>query len=434
MRYIIFLFLFVFSLFGGEFKLKHWENGLTFGAYLNKYNIDATTLFKKIAPDDMRFLSSIEGDAPYFENVKDGELQETLIPLGEEMQIYIYKDNNGYSFDIVPIKYKIINDTVTVNIEYGCYNDLKKAVNNPHLATYLKRAFKDAVDFTKLQKGDSIVIKYSQKSIAGIAWGEPTIKAALIRHKGKDYFAVKNKDSYKLYTSGELKSAKKETKKEVKIVKKSSSIRFAKPLSNMRITSKFTYKRWHPILHRYRPHLGTDLGARRGTPIYAVASGKVIYAGWMRGYGKVVKIDHGNGYVSLYAHQSKIYVKAGQRVRVNQKIGAVGSTGRSTGPHLHFGMYKRGRPINPMRVINKTIKTGTIVRKVIVSSKNIDSTLTKREKRVYNSLKQITSKKNPFVWKSVDEIIEIKIKKESKSDNGVKLRSKQGAAWVYIKR
>jgi len=424
MRLIILFFIVVVSLTGGEFKLKYWERGLTFGGYLNRYQIDATTFYNKVAADDIRFLSAIVGDAPYFESVKSGKLEETLIPLGDEMQIYVYRDKGGYSFDIIPIKYKTVNDTITIKIESGCYSDLKKKVNNPHLATYLKKAFNGAVDFTKLQKGDSIVIKYSQKSIGGIAWGEPIIKAAYVKHKNRDYFAIKSSDGYKIYSSDKIK----ESKKRVKYVKKSRAIKFVKPLASMRISSKFTYKRWHPILHRYRPHLGTDLRGRRGTPIYSIASGKVIYAGWMRGYGKVTKIDHGNGYVSLYAHQSRINVKVGQRVKAHQKIGAVGTTGRSTGPHLHLGLYKRGRPINPMRYIGRNIKIATVVKKIVVNSENISTKLTKSEKSVYNSLKQTTSKNNPYIWKDLDKNVNITIKREKKSDSRVKLRSKQGAA------
>ena len=432
MRYILILFLFVFALYGSEYKLKYWEDGLTFGGYLNRYKIDATNFYKKIAPDDLRFLSAIVSNSPYFERVENGKLQETLIPLGDEMQIYVYRSGKEYNFDIVPIEYKVVNDTVAIDIQSGCYSDLKKRVNNPHLATYLKKAFKNSLDFTKLQKGDKIVIKYSQKSINGIAWGEPTILAAFVRHKNSDYFAIKSGNRYKIFCNG-LNSTKKSLKKSVKLVKKSRSITFGQPLSRMSISSKFTYKRWHPILHRYRPHLGVDLRGKIGTPIYAVASGKVVYAGWMRGYGKVVKINHGNGYISLYAHQSRIYTKVGAKVKKGQKIGAIGTTGRSTGPHLHFGIYKKGRPINPMGVVNRAIKRDYIVKKVVINSKNISSKLTKREKSVYNALKDSTSKE-PYVWKDFDKPIDITINKnniiksENKSDNRVKLRSKQGVA------
>jgi murein DD-endopeptidase MepM/ murein hydrolase activator NlpD len=126
---------------------------------------------------------------------------------------------------------------------------------------------------------------------------------------------------------------------------------FRMPLDRIRITSRFTHRRWHPILHKYRPHHGVDFGAKRGTPIRAIASGRVIYAGWMRGYGKTIKIDHGHGFVSLYGHQSALKVKRGQRVRRGQIIGRVGNTGRSTGPHLHLGLYRRGKPVDPLKYI-----------------------------------------------------------------------------------
>jgi septal ring factor EnvC (AmiA/AmiB activator) len=85
----------------------------------------------------------------------------------------------------------------------------------------------------------------------------------------------------------------------------------------------------------------------------AVNDGVVIFSGRKGGYGNVVKIRHKGGYVSLYAHQSKIRVKRGQRVKKGQIIGYVGSTGRSTGPHLHFGLYKKGRAIDPLKVLKK---------------------------------------------------------------------------------
>jgi murein DD-endopeptidase MepM/ murein hydrolase activator NlpD len=135
------------------------------------------------------------------------------------------------------------------------------------------------------------------------------------------------------------------------------------PLRHVRITSHFSHRRYHPILKRYRPHHGTDFGARRGTPLLAVNSGKVSFAGRMGGYGKVVKIKHGSGYESLYAHQSRIRVKRGQRVKKGQIIGYVGSTGRSTGPHLHFGLMRYGKWVNPMKVLRKKSIKDTMLKK-----------------------------------------------------------------------
>ena len=120
---------------------------------------------------------------------------------------------------------------------------------------------------------------------------------------------------------------------------------FAHPLNeNFRYTSGFG-PRWGTI------HNGTDMAARHGSPILATADGVISFAGWEKGYGKLVKIRHDFGYETRYAHLSKISVKVGQRVSQGKRIGAMGNTGRSTGTHLHYEIRKNGKPTNPMKYI-----------------------------------------------------------------------------------
>ncbi len=121
------------------------------------------------------------------------------------------------------------------------------------------------------------------------------------------------------------------------------------PLRYRRISSYFGM-RWHPILKRYRHHHGVDFAAPYGTPVSSIGDGVVVYAGWKGGYGKYIRIRHPNGYQSGYGHLSRIYVRRGQRVKQGQLIGRVGSTGLSTGPHLHFEILKDGRFVNPLRL------------------------------------------------------------------------------------
>ncbi len=113
------------------------------------------------------------------------------------------------------------------------------------------------------------------------------------------------------------------------------------------ITSPFGY-RTDPYTGRYALHSGIDIGVDYGTPIRAAADGRVIYAGWYGGYGNLITIDNGDGYSTLYAHCSAMYVSVDQNVQRGQVIGAVGATGYATGPHLHFEIRKDGVPFDPL--------------------------------------------------------------------------------------
>ncbi len=133
--------------------------------------------------------------------------------------------------------------------------------------------------------------------------------------------------------------------------KMTASIPAIQPISNkdlIRFGSPFGY-RMHPILHRIMMHTGIDLTAHTGTPVYATGDGIVVRAdAAARGYGNHIRISHGFGYMTMYAHLSKILVKPGQKVKRGELIGLVGSTGRSTGPHLHYEVRINGKPVNPV--------------------------------------------------------------------------------------
>jgi murein DD-endopeptidase MepM/ murein hydrolase activator NlpD len=118
---------------------------------------------------------------------------------------------------------------------------------------------------------------------------------------------------------------------------------------NGRITSTFGY-RYHPILHFTRFHAGVDFGASWGSPIVAAADGQVAAAGWAGGYGRQVRIWHGSGLMTTYSHMSEIVASPGSFVHAGQLIGYVGSSGLSTGPHLHYEVLKDGTPVNPLAV------------------------------------------------------------------------------------
>jgi len=118
--------------------------------------------------------------------------------------------------------------------------------------------------------------------------------------------------------------------------------------ANGEVTSRYGYRN-HPIYGSRRFHAGIDIGAGGGAAIRAATSGTVVHAGPLGSYGNVVVIDHGNGFSTAYAHQSEVAVRDGQQVRRSQLVGYVGSTGASTGPHLHFETRVNGEPVDPMR-------------------------------------------------------------------------------------
>ena len=118
---------------------------------------------------------------------------------------------------------------------------------------------------------------------------------------------------------------------------------------NGRVTSGFG-SRFHPILGYVRMHAGLDLAAAYGSPIVAAGDGRVVSAGWAGGYGNLVRIAHAGGLQTMYGHMSRIAARSGESVRQGQLIGYVGSTGLSTGPHLHYEVLKNGRPVNPASV------------------------------------------------------------------------------------
>ncbi|MBO7135369.1 MAG: M23 family metallopeptidase [Spirochaetaceae bacterium] len=127
---------------------------------------------------------------------------------------------------------------------------------------------------------------------------------------------------------------------------------FTRPLHrSYYISSRFSW-RVNPFTGRRTFHNGIDMAAPQGTPIYAALGGTVIATGWDNVYGKYVTVAHHSGYKTLNGHMSKITIKKGARVTTSTKLGEVGSTGQSTGPHLHFTVYKNGSPINPANVWN----------------------------------------------------------------------------------
>lgn len=192
--------------------------------------------------------------------------------------------------------------------------------------------------FYKIKKGDSLnkiadLFKVQVEDIKEInGLDSDTV------HVGNELF-IKN-PSLSRYLSN-ISSGKKKTV--------SSESGFMMPIKYTGISSPFG-NRFHPVLKRYIFHSGVDLKARF-IPLYAAKAGKVSFAGQMNGYGKIIIIQHGNGFETRYAHLDKIGIKKGAYVKRGELIGKTGQSGRVTGPHLHFEMRVKGKPVNPMRYV-----------------------------------------------------------------------------------
>jgi len=366
MKFFLVVMLLFSTAFGMKAQRKVWPKNFTFSDYLEQHNISKEML-DSVSKKDQEYLSDIQSNYKYYELLdNNGTLIQALIPISREMQIHLFKERTAdgrYRFDITPVAYKTGEYFAKVTIKSNPYSDAKRAINRDSVAQKASQALKGIINTKKLHKGDMISFLYTQRSRLGFPYAMPMIKVMKVKTRKVDQFIYVDEDGYG-YKETDKKVAYTVTgKKKVtytRRVKRRGST-FGMPLRHARVTSSFSYRRWHPILHRYRPHHGTDFGARRGTPLLAVNDGRVSFAGWMGGYGRVVKIKHAGGYESLYAHQSRIRVKRGQRVKKGQIIGYVGSSGRSTGPHLHFGLKKNGRWVNPMKYLRKrSIKTSML--------------------------------------------------------------------------
>ncbi|CAA6819065.1 MAG: Membrane proteins related to metalloendopeptidases [uncultured Sulfurovum sp.] len=357
-----------------------WEKGLGLEQYLEKHNISQDVL-KSLDKDDEKLIHEVGYSYRYFELIaSNGVLLQTLLPIGDELQAHLYRTHTGYKIEIIPISYQQDTHIALLEVDKSPHTDISNKIKNKRLAGEFTRVLKHSVDFRGIQKKDKIAIVYDQKMRLGQPLSIPDIKVAMLESHGHKNYVFKHTDGKYYNEKGNV------------LVQKYMQ----KPLKHVRITSPFTNRRFHPVLKRWKAHHGTDFGARRGTPILAAADGEVIFSGWKGGYGKVIKIQHKDGYVTLYAHQSRLKVNKGTSVKAGQIIGYVGSTGRSTGPHLHFGLYKNGRAIDPMRMVKFSTEG--------LTGKGKKAFLNRKTKYTQIINKIFEDNIPSYVWNSVDTV------------------------------
>ncbi len=320
---------------------EKWEKGETLLSFFEKNDIPLS-LYYNLDKPDKELVSELRAGTPIQilkDEYENNKIEQILIPITEELEIHIYRDKEEkFALDMIPLKYEIKHKTLKLTIKSSPYQDIVDKTGSHALAKEFIEIFKNSINFRRnIKKGDNLVIIYDQKYRLGKRLGFPLIRAAMMEEKRKEHFIFLADDGKYYDENG----------------KSQNGDSFIIPCRYKRISSRFTRKRWHPLLHRYRAHLGIDYAAPTGTPVRAAQSGKVIFKGRKGGYGRVIEIYHGNGYKSLYAHLSRFKrgLRKSRRVKKGEIIGYVGTSGLSTGPHLHFGLYKNKRAINPARKI-----------------------------------------------------------------------------------
>ncbi len=341
MRKLVIVFFVVISFLQGAYLEElRWKNGETFLNFLKNNSLPLSVYYDLDTGDKELAAEIVSGVRFQILRDDNGGIEQVLIPIGEELQLHIKKVDGKYVLTTTPIIYETKDEILTIDIKSSPYQDIINSTKNYLLASEFIQSFKRSVNFKRLRKGDKLVIFYTRKIRLGKQFGSPLIKASMIEVRGKKHYVfLYNKNRY--YD---------ENGKEVE------GFFLATPVRYTRISDRFTYKRWHPILKRYKAHLGIDYAAPRGTPVKAAGSGRVIFKGRKGGYGNTLIIRHDGGYKTLYAHMKAFRrgIKRGKYVKKGQVIGYVGSTGLSTGPHLHFGLYKGSKAINPAGVVKVT--------------------------------------------------------------------------------
>ncbi len=331
--------------FGAVAHNQTWETGYTLFAFFQKYNIP-TSVYYNLPPKDKELTSEVYAGVTYYTLLgDDGELIQALIPIGDGMQIHIFKRDGAYMLDFTPMIYFEQEQTISLSIQKSPYQDLLEMTRDNGLVGEFLNAYKNSINFHSILKNDRLAVIYDRKYRLGKPLKNASIKAAVVEINKKPHYLFRfNNGRYYNKEGKEIQGFLLQT-----------------PVAGARISSKFSLGRRHPILGTIRPHYAVDYAAPKGTPIVAAADGVVIFAGKKGGYGNLIEIRHENNLKTLYAHMSSFVtgMQSGKRVKRGQMIGRVGSTGLSTGPHLHFGLYRNNVPINPLsnvKAVSKELK------------------------------------------------------------------------------
>jgi murein DD-endopeptidase MepM/ murein hydrolase activator NlpD len=271
----------------------------------------------------------------------DGELKSLTRRISETATLSVTRAESGFDADIVETPLDVQPASMAGTIKSSLFGAVNGAGGSDALAITLAEVFRYDIDFVnEVQPGDSFAVTYEQKWRDGEFVRDGDILAAEFVNRGRTYRAVRYvmPDGSAEYFTPEGKSVRK------------AFLRF--PVAFGRVSSGFNLARRHPVLNTVRAHRGVDFAAPTGTPIKAAGNGRVQFRGVSGGYGNTVILAHSGGVTTLYAHMSRFAkgLTVGSRVRQGDVIGYVGTTGLSTGPHLHYEYRVNGVHRNPATI------------------------------------------------------------------------------------
>ena len=317
------------------------SNGDTLSTVFAKVGLNANDLHEALnsSKDAKQFSRLKVGQVLDFELNEEGKLKSLQSKLSDLETIRLSRTDKGFDFQSEQIKPEVVTAYSRGVINSSLFLSAKRAGLSHNLTMELANVFGYDIDFAMdIREGDEFEVIYEEKVVNGKRVGTGDILSARFTNRGKTYTAVRytSKQGTTSYYSANGESMRK------------AFIRT--PVDFARISSRFSTGRKHPILNKIRAHKGVDYAAPRGTPIKAAGDGRVMLAGRNGGYGNTVIIQHGQRYRTLYAHMQGFAkgVRNGVNVKQGQIIGYIGTTGLSTGPHLHYEFQVNGVHVDPL--------------------------------------------------------------------------------------
>jgi len=335
-KILLLLLLFLSFMSASSVEELKWPKGETFLSFLDRNHLPSSIYYTLDKEEQELAAEIVAGVKYYVLKSEDNQLEQVLIPIGEELQMHIKKKDDKFVMEIIPIILQNEKRTLAIEIHNSPYVDILNATNSYALANEFSQSFRGEVNLRNLQKGDKLVLLYEQKRRLGKLFGSLKINVSMVETAKKKNYIYFYKENYYDPKGQEL-----------------DSFLLSNPVNYTRISSPFTQMRWHPILQKYRAHLGIDYAASVGTPVKAAGNGKVLFVGEKGGYGNTIEINHDSSFKTLYGHLNGFAkgLRGGQSVKQGQVIAYVGNTGLSTGPHLHFGLYRNNVAIDPASVV-----------------------------------------------------------------------------------